>query len=369
MKGKKARQGVQKTENLLGEGNSQAQGNFKTEQLEIKKIHIAGSGAIGSLLAGAAEKQAIPYALYPRNSVFQVENASIGKPKFEPSKTETPTPYLKNNNETPTPLLIEWTDGTEYPITQINSNKPHLSPNDILVLPLKVHHLKTALTQWLPLIDKSTPVVLLHNGMGGYEIATSILPAKQPLLLATTSHGAMKRTTTQVIYTGVGATQIGIAPHLVSHKQLTMPEWAKSVCHTLYALLPPVSYQTDIMKALWAKLAINVVINPLTALNNVTNSHIADEQFAKERKTLCEEFAEVANACGQCFDANKIEQQVINVAGLTGSNYSSMHQDVLNHRQTEIEAINGYIVKMAQKKGIEVPLNTLLTQQVKARLA
>ncbi|MBB67247.1 MAG: 2-dehydropantoate 2-reductase [Rickettsiales bacterium] len=323
----------------------------------MKKIHIAGSGAIGSLLAGAAEKQGLPYGLYPRNPVFQVNKASIEKPEFEPAKTETPTPYF-----------VEWTDGTEYPIRQINSNKPHLSPSDMLVLPLKVHHLKTALTQWLPLIDKRTPVVLLHNGMGGYEIAKSILPAQQPLLLATTSHGAMKRTSTQVIYTGVGNTQIGIAPHLVSHKQLTMPEWAKSVCHTLHALLPPVRYQTDIMKALWAKLAINVVINPLTALNNITNSHIAGEQFANERKTLCEEFAQVANACGQSFDAIEIEQQVIKVAGLTGSNYSSMHQDVKNQRQTEIEAINGYIVSMAQKKGIEVPLNTLLTKQITARL-
>ena len=45
-----------------------------------------------------------------------------------------------------------------------------------------------------------------------------------------------------------------------------------------------------------------------------------------------------------------------------------MHQDVKNQRQTEIEAINGYIVSMAQKKGIEVPLNTLLTKQITARL-
>lgn len=359
MKGQNAKQGAKGTENLLGKGESkpQVQGKFKAEPLEINKIHIAGSGAIGSLLAGAAEKQGLPYGLYPRNPVLQVEKASIEKPEFEPAKTETPTPYF-----------VEWTDGTEYPITQINRNKPHLSPSDMLVLPLKVHHLKTALTQWLPFIDKRTPVVLLHNGMGGYEIAKSILPAQQPWLLATTSHGAMKRTATQVIYTGVGTTQIGIAPHLVSHKQLTMPEWVKSVCHTLHALLPPVSYQTDIMKALWTKLAINVVINPLTALNNVTNSHIAGELFAKERKTLCEEFAQVANACGQCFDAIEIEQQVIKVAGLTGSNYSSMHQDVKNQRQTEIEAINGYIVNMAQKKGIEVPLNTLLTKQITARL-
>ncbi|MBQ4830387.1 2-dehydropantoate 2-reductase [Alteromonas sp. MMG017] len=366
MKGEKAKQGVQETENL------------KAEQIAIKKIHIVGSGAIGSLLAGAAEKQTMPYALYPRSLVSQVDKSGFQKTSLkqhnsEQPKTETPTLYSQNDDEkydngTLTPYFVEWIDGSEYPVTQISSTKPHLSDNDILVLPLKVHHLKDALIQWLPFLGGNTPVVLLHNGMGGYEIAKSILPPSQPLLLATTSHGAMKRTETQAIYTGEGATQIGIAPHLLSHEHSAMPEWVKSVCHTLHALLPPVNYQADIMQALWAKLAINVVINPLTALNNITNSHIAGEQFANERKTLCEEFAQVANACGQCFDAIEIEQQVIKVASLTGNNYSSMHQDVLHHRQTEIEAINGYIVKMAQKKGIEVPLNTLLTKQITARL-
>ncbi len=344
----------------------------KAEQVAMKKIHIVGSGAIGSLLAGAAEKQAMPYALYPRNPVSQVDKSSFQKPSLKQPKSVTPTLYSQNDNEkydngTPTPYFVEWIDGNAYAVTQISSTKPHLSDNDILVLPLKVHHLKAALVQWLPFLGNNTPVVLLHNGMGGYEIAKSVLPPSQPLLLATTSHGAMKRTATQIIYTGVGATQIGIAPHLLSQKNSTMPEWAKSVCHTLHALLPPVNYQTDIMQALWTKLAINVVINPLTALNNITNSHIAGEKFANERKTLCEEFAQVANACGQCFDAIEIEQQVVKVAGLTGNNYSSMHQDVKHQRQTEIEAINGYIVSMAQKKGIEVPLNTLLTKQISAR--
>jgi 2-dehydropantoate 2-reductase len=43
-----------------------------------------------------------------------------------------------------------------------------------------------------------------------------------------------------------------------------------------------------------------------------------------------------------------------------------MHQDVIHGRTTEIEGINGYIVKQAKKKGIEVPINTLLYKAVKA---
>jgi len=327
----------------------------------VNTLHIAGSGAIGTLLAGAAARKAMSYALYP-HCYPNADTALIKSPAY-----------------------IQWIDGVKHAITHKVTAKQTLSPNDTLIFPLKVHQLEAALREWKPYLHKQTPVVLLHNGMGGYEIAQQVLAASQPLLLATTSHGAMKCTRapnssgtahntdssapdhSYVIYTGVGVTQIGIAPHLMARKNAGIPQWVSDAQSTLHTLLPPVEYQADIMRALWNKLAVNVVINPLTALNNVTNSHIAGEQFALERRQLCEEFTQVANACGQHFDAIEVEKNVLKVATLTAKNYSSMHQDVSNHRPTEINAINGYIVKLAQKKGIDVPLNTLLTEQITAR--
>jgi len=314
-------------------------------------LHIVGSGAIGSLLAAGAHKHKIHYALYPRTPVTT--------PVTPPDKSVSNTPGY-----------VQWTDGTQYPLTQVKTNKQPLFENDILLLPLKVYQLESALTEWRSLLSRKTPVILLHNGLGGYEIAQKILPDSQPLVLATTSHGAMKQHDNShqchVVYTGVGATQLGLAPHLIPKYGSHNPVWFNTLQQTLNSVLPPVQSQQNILSALWAKLAINSVINPLTALNDIPNARICDDEFATKRKQLCEEFVLVARACGFCFEADDIEQRVIKVATLTGKNYSSMHQDVMHNRTTEIDAINGYLVQLANKKGIEVPLNTFLVEQIKA---
>lgn len=47
------------------------------------------------------------------------------------------------------------------------------------------------------------------------------------------------------------------------------------------------------------------------------------------------------------------------------ANRSSMASDIAKKRRTEIDFINGYIVKMGKKQGVETPMNTSLTEQVK----
>lgn len=312
----------------------------------MNMLHIVGSGAIGSLLAGGAERHQMAYALYPRNKAI--------KSKTTPSNI---------------PQYVRWIDDIHYPLSHVRNKKQALGENDILLFPLKVYQLETALIQWRPFLHEKTPVVLLHNGLGGYEIAQNILPKSQPVALATTSHGAMKQHAEEqchVIYTGKGTTQLGIAPHLMPRKTNNIPQWLLHTEHTLTKVLPPVEHRNNIMAALWSKLSVNSVINPLTALNNIPNADIGGDKFKRERQLLCEEFVRVANACGFNFNAHKVEQRVIEIALLTGKNYSSMHQDVIHKRTTEIDAINGYLVQVAKKKGIEIPLNTLLVEQIKA---
>jgi 2-dehydropantoate 2-reductase len=54
-------------------------------------------------------------------------------------------------------------------------------------------------------------------------------------------------------------------------------------------------------------------------------------------------------------------EHVFNIAGATGTNRSSMGQDVDHRRQTEIGAINGFIVRRALKLGLKAPVNQTLT--------
>jgi 2-dehydropantoate 2-reductase len=58
-------------------------------------------------------------------------------------------------------------------------------------------------------------------------------------------------------------------------------------------------------------------------------------------------------------------QKVESVCKATGANVSSMLQDVLNGKRTEIEFINGAIVRQAKALGIPTPVNEVLTSLVR----
>ncbi|WP_334057665.1 ketopantoate reductase family protein [Alteromonas sp. S005] len=308
------------------------------------KLHIVGGGAIGSLIAASAHKNGVPYDCYPRNIRTM-------------------------------PACARWQDGQSIALKAAMPAPVVLEEGDVLILPLKVYQLNAALIQWLPYLTQKPTVVLMHNGMGGLEAARDLLGVDYPLLLATTSHGALKESTLSgdfyVKSTGLGATQVGApnvdkpSPQKLADLFQVAPLLANAIA-TLDSALPPVQYQSDILKALWTKLSVNAVINPLTALHNIQNKHIGNTEFEQIRIAICNEFTQVAKAYGLDFDARSVHENVLSVAKATGENYSSMHQDVVHGRRTEIDAINGYIVEMAKKKGIPVPENTLLVERVKA---
>ncbi|WP_420935375.1 ketopantoate reductase family protein [Alteromonas sp. A081] len=366
-------------------------------------LHIVGGGAIGSLLAAGAEKHQVVYTRYPR--FFSPSNHNEAT-----KRCDKPALAKRSSkpNESSIPNEATWLDGHSFPLHGAIASPTEIDANHVLIFPLKVYQLESALRQWLPFLHAKPVIVLLQNGMGGHEIARTLLGDDYPLLLATTSHGALKKQMNdaqqQLVYTGLGNTTLGSIKHpnlcaltdsfnadslletdcllktnrlveiekLSTAGKLSKAERESRQLLTAYTLLnralPPVALSNNILHALWSKLAVNAVINPLTALNNVPNLAICDEGYSKLIHDICQEFVAVAEAYGENFDLIEIKDKVMQVAKATGRNFSSMHQDVHYKRQTEIDAINGYIVSMAQKKGISVPTNTLLVKRVKALL-
>ena len=120
----------------------------------------------------------------------------------------------------------------------------------------------------------------------------------------------------------------------------------------------------DVHKVVWNKLLINVGINAITALTGITNGQVLDLEVTCEvSRNAVEEAMSVARALGIEVDPDVVDQ-VFKVAKNTAVNRSSMGQDVDNRRQTEISAINGYVVREADKLGLNVPVNRTLTALV-----
>ena len=129
----------------------------------------------------------------------------------------------------------------------------------------------------------------------------------------------------------------------------------------------------DLRPAQWSKLIFNATVNAVAALTGLPH----DPHFAAREQPgdlgflvhdLVEEGKRVAGAAGVALHEDPWEMNVH--ATQRGSrHYPSMLEDVEAHRPTEVESINGSLVRQADEQGIDVPLQTALYRLVKAKEA
>jgi len=125
-------------------------------------------------------------------------------------------------------------------------------------------------------------------------------------------------------------------------------------------------FAEDFKRQQWKKLFANAVINPITALTREKNGIVLSEHLAGVVSRIVGECVAVAEKEGHRFSEGEVLEFVRSVAEMTAANTSSMLQDVLRGRQTEIDSINGYVLDRAAKHGLAAPANELLYALVKA---
>ena len=115
----------------------------------------------------------------------------------------------------------------------------------------------------------------------------------------------------------------------------------------------------------WEKLVINAIINPLTALSGETNGSLLTRQ--EEVEALCHELMPLLQREGFNLPEEAWVSRVMAVAAATAPNYSSMQQDLVAGRPTEIDYITGYILREAQPLGLHMPLHQQLYDAISHR--
>ena len=193
-------------------------------------------------------------------------------------------------------------------------------------------------------------------------LAVSFKKSTSPMVTLLISHGAYRPHKNHVIHTGLGAADIGLVNGEISDIK------KKQLISVLDSSMPAVNWHENIRMKQWSKLAINSVINPITAINGIKNGQVLADVHTEIIKHLCGEISQVAKQEGIDLSADSIATLVSNVAISTAQNYSSMCCDIMAKQPTEIDYINGYVVKCALKHNIDVPTNTSLLRQVKERV-
>lgn len=123
----------------------------------------------------------------------------------------------------------------------------------------------------------------------------------------------------------------------------------------------------DTGSLIWGKLVINAAINPLTAILRVHNGDLLLNTSSRTLLgMLAEETAEVARESGNILPFSDPIKTVESVAKRTATNQSSMLKDVLRGSQTEIDAINGVVVRIGEEYEVPVDLNRTMWLLVKS---
>ncbi len=121
-------------------------------------------------------------------------------------------------------------------------------------------------------------------------------------------------------------------------------------------------WSDNIEEEIYRKASINSVINPITAVFKVNNGKIIDNPYLWNiAKIISSENANLMNEIGYKID---VEKDVYETCKVTSRNTSSMLQDLNNGRRTEVDSINGELIKTGEKYGKYMPANRMMFNAV-----
>ena len=297
------------------------------------KIAIIGAGAMGSLFACLLKNSDV--------SLYDVNPAAVA--------------HIRENG-----ILLKEPDGSEIrrrpPIFFSGENG---GPQDLVILFVKDTAGDAALRANLGLIGGDTLLLSLQNGMGNYEIMRKYVPENH-ILLGTTRHNCVTEAPGVIYHSGAGVTQIG------------SPSGDDRLCESVRKALDSDSLEVvacgDVKRLLWTKLMLNMTSNPITALLDCTlGFHGENPHMRRITEILVDEAVAVAAADGVKLDTDDVLTSIAATSHAVSTGYTSMCQDIRAGRHTEIDFINGSVVRLGKKYGIPTPCHELVVNLIHAR--
>jgi 2-dehydropantoate 2-reductase len=233
-------------------------------------------------------------------------------------------------------------------VTQVDA----IAPRTIILLTTKVNASAAALTPIAGLVRDDTVIVCVQNGLDSEGIARRAVGGRCLVLRAITQFGAIFQSPGVINYTASGHTLLEDGPHSAAIAEML------TACGLEGRVCP------DIKTEIWRKLIYNCVINPITAIVGTEVGGIADARLDPLKRLVIDECVAVARSEGVDFRVDFLAT-IAEVFGASRT-IASMRQDLLRGRPTEIDHMNGAVVALGRRAGIDCPVNAGLTAIIKA---
>jgi 2-dehydropantoate 2-reductase len=255
-------------------------------------------------------------------------------------------------------IKIEGVSGNHHVNIDITDNPSQIGISDLVIICVKSYDTEAAIKKAKPLIGDKTMVMTLQNGVGNVQILEDEI-GEDKVIGGVTNQGANVKGWGHIVHAGRADTIIG-----KRDKKVLGP--IREVARILNKAGFSTKVSKDIDAIIWSKLIINVGINALTATTRLNNGRLLEFDGTKTvMKKLVSEAVKVAKRKRVKLIYDDPIQKVELVCKATAKNVSSMLQDVIKKRETEIDFINGAIVRQGANYNIPTPANEVLTNQVK----
>lgn len=239
-------------------------------------------------------------------------------------------------------------------------------PWDVALITVKSYDTQQAVCAIAPVVGPETLVCAYQNGLGNAEIIAETVGWHRTV-------GVRAIFGARITEPGTVDVTVIAAPTAVGAYDPGPPaERVRALAEAMNKAGLPTVYTEEIATVLWAKVAYNCALNPMSALLDVPYGRLLE--FEDTRDVMESVVAELYDVAGQLGVALRPNTAVDYVRHLyeelippTAAHYASMREDFLHRRRTEIDALNGAICRYGKEVGVACPANRVLTRLVHGR--
>lgn len=386
-----------------------------------RRIHILGLGSVGSLVAHSLRSLPDPppvtlifhrgwkYIDWQQSSQeikVTTDGMTVTRSGFDAElqragfrrhgKTISAEEYFSTTARSPDQKKADALYRPDKPDDLALPDRDNTDLIDHLIVAVKAGQTVGALLAVRNRLGPRSTILFIQNGIGTIDNVDKEVfpdPASRPqYMVGISTHGVNVPQQTQgwkpfrVVHAGKGSISIGLsfsrdtpsssrfsdsyAMSPASHYLL------RTICRSSILSGLPLS-PIELFQFQLEKLAVNAIINPMTALCDCRNGGLLyNYAFSRVTRLLLAEISLVIRTLPELqnlpnvtarFSTERLETKVVATANLTGNNISSMLADVRQGNRTEIDYITGYIVRRGEELGISCFMNYMIMQLVKGK--
>ncbi len=302
-----------------------------SQRKDWPRIAVVGAGAVGGYFGGMFARAGAPIVLIGRRHFADAVNSNG--------------------------LVLDKSEGQERIRVAATTEMSAIRDCSLILFSVKANDTAETAKQIAPFLQPDATVVCLQNGVDNADrvrAATNVV------------------TVPAVVYVAVSVPEFGRVKHLARGDLIIGPlsERTTEVANVFNRAAISCRISENIEGELWVKLLCNCALNAISALGHARYGQIVQSGDAKQlMQDVVDEVLAVARAAGVVLpgvdDRESGMAAAMKIATQMADAFSSTAQDLNRGRPTEIDALNGYIVRQGAALAVPVPINSALFTLVK----